>query len=73
LAYDSEVNFSPTPTRVRVTCENCQKPIELDCEGLAGPAGYETYNEFFCPHCNGLCRARTPGTILTVHKAGDTA
>jgi hypothetical protein len=67
------VNFSPTPTRLQVTCDNCRKPIDLDCEGLAGPAGYATYNEFDCPHCGKLCRARTPGAIIAVTKSAARA
>jgi hypothetical protein len=27
---------------------------------------YLTYNEFYCPHCRALNRARTPGHIVSV-------
>ena len=39
--------------------------IELDCEGIAGPAGYETYSEYVCPSCRKLNRAKTPGRIIS--------
>jgi len=61
----STVNYSPTPVSVIASCDNCHKAIELACEGIAGPAGYETYSEYVCPWCRKLSRARTPGRIIS--------
>ena len=62
------MRFLSTPVRVQGTCENCHKPVDLECEGFAGPAGYATYNEFTCPHCGKITRARTPGAIIAAHR-----
>jgi hypothetical protein len=62
----SVMNYSPTPVRLRTTCESCHRALELECEGIAGMAGYETYNEYVCPHCRKLNRARTPGQVISV-------
>jgi len=62
----SVMNYSPTPVRLRTTCESCHRALELECEGIAGMAGYETYNEYVCPHCRKLNRARTPGLVISV-------
>ena len=68
----SAVNYSPSPRRVAVTCDSCRRDVELQCAGIAGTAGYETYNEYFCPHCRKLNRARTPGRILAALPAART-
>ena len=61
----SLVNYSRTSIRVRTTCESCHRALELECEGIAGMAGYETYNEYVCPRCRKLSRARTPGRVIS--------
>ena len=64
-ALTSLVNYSRTAVRVRTTCESCHRALELECEGIAGMAGYETYNEYVCPRCRKLSRARTPGQVIS--------
>jgi phage FluMu protein Com len=61
----SSVTFSPKPVRVRRTCESCHRALELECEGIAGMAGYEAYSEYVCPRCRKLSRALTPGRIIS--------
>jgi len=61
----STVSYSPTPVSIRTSCTNCHKAIELECEGIAGPAGYETYSEYICPRCRKLSRVKTPGHIIS--------
>jgi len=61
----SAMNYSPISVSVRTTCESCHRPLELECEGIAGVAGYETYNEYVCPLCRKLNRARTPGQVIS--------
>lgn len=61
----STMTYSLTPLRVRTLCTSCDGVVELECEGIAGMAGYETYNEYVCPHCRKLNRARTPGRIVS--------
>ena len=61
----SSVTFSPKPVRVRRACESCHRALELECEGIAGMAGYEAYSEYVCPHCRKLNRALTPGRIIS--------
>ena len=39
------MNYSSTPVCIRVSCDSCHTALELECEGIAGPAGYETYSE----------------------------
>ena len=67
------MDFTLTPARVLTTCESCKRPVELECGGFAGPTGYPTYNEFSCPHCRKISRARTSGAILAVHKGAGEA
>ena len=59
------MSYSSTPVSIRTSCDSCHKAIELDCEGIAGPAGYETYSEYVCPLCRKLNRAKTPGRIIS--------
>jgi phage FluMu protein Com len=54
------------PVLLEVRCESCEGVVELACEGLSGTVMYQTYNEFLCPHCRKLNRARTPGHIISV-------
>jgi hypothetical protein len=61
----STMNYSLTSVRVRTTCDSCHRAVELECEGIAGVAGYQTYNEYVCPNCRKLSRARTPGQIIS--------
>ena len=55
--------------KVQVACTSCQRPVELECEGLGGVWSYPTHNEFFCPFCRKLNHARTPGAIVSVRAA----
>jgi hypothetical protein len=57
------------PIRMLVHCDSCRGAVELDCEGISGVAGYETFNEYSCPHCRKLNRPRTPGHILSIRAA----
>ena len=59
------MSYSPTPVSIRTNCDNCHRAIELECEGIAGPAGYKTYGEYVCPSCRKLNRALTPGRIIS--------
>ena len=47
------------------SCQSCRHPVELECEGLAGVAGYRTHNEYLCPHCKKLNHALTSGAIVS--------
>jgi hypothetical protein len=64
------VNATSSPVRVAVQCENCRRGVELECEGVSGVAGYEIYQEYFCPYCRKVNRPKTPGHILLVRAAG---
>ncbi len=55
------------PTRLEVHCTSCTRAVELECEGISGVSGYETYNEYFCPHCRKLNQPKTPGHIIAAH------
>lgn len=68
----SSVNYSLQPRRVEVSCSSCRRPVALQCAGIAGVAGYETYNEYVCPHCRKLNRARTPGRVISARSAAGT-
>jgi hypothetical protein len=61
----STLKYSLTSVRVRTICESCHRALELECEGIAGMAGYETYNEYVCPLCRKLNRAKTPGRVIS--------
>jgi phage FluMu protein Com len=50
---------------VRVRCAHCHGAVELECEGLQGFWGYQTYNEWFCPHCRKQNHARTSGAVVS--------
>jgi hypothetical protein len=67
-----KIVYAPSTVRVDVACESCRKRVALECEGIAGMAGYETYNEYICPHCRKLSRARTPGSVISVRPAEST-
>jgi hypothetical protein len=49
---------------VSAACAHCRGAVELACEGLPGFWGYETYNEYFCPHCRKQNHQLTPGAIV---------
>jgi hypothetical protein len=55
-----------TPLTLHVACTSCQGGVELACEGLPAYQGYETFNEYHCPHCRKKNVAKTPGHILAV-------
>jgi predicted RNA-binding Zn-ribbon protein involved in translation (DUF1610 family) len=50
-------------------CASCDRPVELECKGREGFWGYESYNEYMCPHCGKRNVALTPGTIVTARGA----
>lgn len=70
LSATVSVNATSSPVRVVVQCDSCKRPVELECEGLSGVAGYEIYQEYLCPYCRKVNRPRTPGHILLVRAAG---
>lgn len=59
----------PSSASALVYCTSCARPVQLDLEGTSGVAGYDTYNEFFCPHCRKLNQPRTAGRILAARLA----
>jgi hypothetical protein len=61
---------SPAHVVVEGTCASCHRLLELECAGLQGFYGYQTYNEYFCPLCGKQGHARTPGAIVSVQPRG---
>jgi hypothetical protein len=53
------------PVILQVCCAHCAGAVELECEGLPGFWGYETYNEYFCPHCRKQNHQRSSGAVVT--------
>jgi hypothetical protein len=56
---------------LRVHCAHCHGAVELECEGLPGFWGYETYNEYFCPHCRKQNHQRSAGAIVSARVPAD--
>ena len=52
-----------------VRCASCDRPVELECKGRDGFWGYESYNEYTCPHCAKRNVALSPGTIVSARGA----
>ncbi|MEZ5318535.1 MAG: hypothetical protein R2752_14130 [Vicinamibacterales bacterium] len=50
---------------VGTRCASCDGAIELECEDLPAYPGYQTFNEYFCPHCRKQGHERTPGAIVS--------
>ena len=50
----------------QVRCASCRQIVELECKGLEGFWGYESYNEYICPHCGKRDTALCSGTIVAV-------
>lgn len=50
---------------LKVQCASCHRGVELECEGLPAYLGYETYHEYFCPHCRKRNTQLTPGAIVS--------
>jgi len=64
------MNFdTPVPVRTLVLCTSCGRPVQLELAGTSGVAGYDTYNEFLCPHCRKVNFPRTAGRILAARVA----
>ena len=61
---------SPAHVVVEATCASCHRVLDLECAGLQGFYGYQTYNEYFCPLCGKQGHARTPGAIVSVQPRG---
>ncbi len=56
---------APPHVILEASCASCHRPLELECEGLQGFWGYQTYNEYFCPHCGKQGHARSSGAIVS--------
>jgi len=69
LPTSSPITYTRAPVSIRITCDSCGSALQFLCEGVAGVAGYDTYNEYVCPACDKLGRARTPGPITSVRRA----
>jgi hypothetical protein len=50
---------------LRTRCTSCHGAVELECEGLQGFWGYQTYNEYICPHCKKKNIQQSSGTIIS--------
>ena len=50
---------------LKVHCAHCQRGIELESESLPAYLGYETYHEYFCPHCRKRNTQLTTGAIVS--------
>jgi hypothetical protein len=48
----------------RVRCADCRGVVELECKGLDGFWGYQSYNEYLCPLCGKRNTPLTSGTVL---------
>ena len=57
---------APAHSLLHVRCSHCQRAIELECKGLQGFWGYNTYNEYFCPHCRKQNHQLSSGAIVSV-------
>jgi hypothetical protein len=57
---------APAHVLLRTRCPNCQREIELECKGLQGFWGYNTYNEYFCPYCRKQNHQLCSGTVVSV-------
>lgn len=53
-------------------CAHCQAAVELECQGLQGFWGYNTYNEYFCPQCRKQNHHLGPGAVLAARIAVET-
>jgi predicted RNA-binding Zn-ribbon protein involved in translation (DUF1610 family) len=60
--------FASPHVVLQVRCASCKRAIELECEGVNGFLGYETYNEYVCPHCKKRNVARTAGAIVVARR-----
>ena len=56
---------------LRVRCAHCRRGVELVCEGLQGFWGYQTHNEYICPHCRKQNHERTPGAVASARVPTD--
>jgi len=54
---------------LNVHCDHCHGAVELESEGLPAYLGYQTYNEYLCPHCRKHNIQRTTGKIVSATKA----
>ena len=54
----------PEHVILRVRCAHCSGAIELECEGLPGFWGYQTYNEYAWPHCRKQNHVRSSGAVI---------
>jgi transposase len=53
---------------VTARCANCGGSVELECEPLPLYQGYQTFNEYTCPHCHKHDVHRTSGAIVEARK-----
>jgi hypothetical protein len=56
----------------RARCEHCAAAVELECQGLPGFWGYETFNEYHCPRCRKRNLVRSPGAVISARMAVDS-
>ena len=59
----------PAHVFLKVRCTSCRRPVELECKGLDGFWGYQSYNEYICPHCEKRNSQLCSGTIVGAQPA----
>lgn len=59
----------PRPVVAIENCASCRGAVALTCEGISGYAGYRTFNEYLCPHCQKLNHTLTFGAIVSARAA----
>ena len=57
---------APPHVLLHVRCTHCQRELEVECKGLQGFWGYNTYNEYFCPHCRKQNHQLCSGAVVSV-------
>ena len=69
--------MSPFAQRAHVVlpvhCAHCRRGVVLDCEGLPAYLGYQTFNEYICPHCRKHNIQRTSGAIVSARASQEQA
>lgn len=51
--------------RLTVVCASCHRPVDLECHGLIGFWGYDSYNEYVCPYCGKQNHALSSGAVIS--------
>jgi hypothetical protein len=65
------MSFLPAYVVLKVHCAHCHGAVQLECEGLHGYLGYETYNEYFCPHCRKQNHQLSAGGVVSARARAD--